>query len=1151
MINHRPNIKLIIFSICIFIGCISNTENTYATAISTAASGDWADPSTWSPAVIPSSSDDITIGAGHVITVRTDQFTHNITVSSGGTLVWSGTKTLSISGAFTVNGTVTMNGGDIALSSTNTPFILGANSFFTWEPATNTVGAATLFTNGIENFSASSTLIIKEWYDYSVPIGSVVTGNFGNLELNSLNSSNLIVEWNQNNYFQTHKVMGTLTIDQGWITLDKSGSINNTVIGNIVLSSINASLYCHSGTHPSSFTVTTSSVTNSGGTFYGLNDGNGNVTINVTGNFSNIGNVKIINNSGIGGVSNGNATLNVNGTFTQNTGDTRFVYNVTTVNSGIYSATFGYLVLNGGIFMGQTGIHVSNGTCTLAITNDFTINFSNTTDKFRGTSLSSIGSTMNTAKLNLSVGGNLSVSGVSASEFTSSASSGSETITLNGNFQVSGTTLCLNYGATSAYHSTQLTIAGNVSINGGGTYFSRNGGTTTGTINGNVSVLSGSLTVKGDTGTAAITVNGSFNQSGGNFYLHNNITSITGNSISFSINGDFTQSAGTLNFDNNSSSISATHSITLRGANYTIGGSGLITHSGSGTSLAFGQLNFSRSGTIIFNRTSIGHYIRQVKQTVSNGCTLDIGTGSVQVSSHANAATDYFRIATGGIVNTRNSQIVSNGLSAYSGLQVDSGGTLKTYNTYGLYNNTSNACINASNNFDFYLHGYSVIEYNGVNNQTITGLGQGVATTTNHKYGILRINFSGDDNTEYVAPASSNVFVRTNLDLVHGEFNLNGFTLTIESGSSSAITRTSGYIKSEVDAAINTSILLWKSLTAGNHEFPFGINSTSYIPVTFTPLSGYGGDVSISTRATAASDNEPFATGVTDLHTSSLSVSGNSVTTEDAIDRWWNINATGYTANVVLTYRGIENTSAAGTYTDPVRVIQWNGSNWTLPGGTGIGTIASTGTVSVTVSSPFTDWLVIRDPNSLPISITTFNAVAGKTEVYLNWTTTTEINNDHFNVERSVDGVHFESIQQISGAGNSSANLNYSFTDKSPVTGTLYYRLKQTDYDGVYRYSEIKTVRFPDENYNGISMENFGPNPFEKNFWLNYQLREKALVTFQLTTQTGQLVHTEGINANEGINRYEFTDESNLTPGIYILTILYNDKKLTQKLIKK
>ncbi len=1130
---------------------ILNTGISFGIALNSTASGNWDNPSTWSPASVPSATDVVVIGAGQTVTVNSDQTIQSLTVSAGGTLTWLPGVTLTINGAVTVNGTVLMNGGNISLPNSNTSFVLGANSFFTWQPGTNTALGATLFTNGNENFSPTSTLTIKKWYNYTVPLGSVVAGNFGNLVLNSPSISNTIVEWNQNNYFQNHRIQGSLTVDQGWITLDKSGSISNTTIGSIVLASINSSFYGHNGTHPSSFSVSTGSVTNNGGIFYGLNDGNGNVTVTVANNFTNIGNVKIINNSGVAGVSNGNATFIVGGIFLQNTGDTRIVYNVTTLNSGTYSCNFGSLLLNGGIFMGQTGCHTAGGTGSITVSNNFTVNFSLASSKFRGTSLSSIGSTMNNLKFRLSVGGNLSISGIVTSEFTGSASLGAETIIINGDLQVSGTTTSFNYGAASASHALSMTIGGNVLITGGTSFISRNPGTAGVSITGSLIVTSGNIIMKGDSGTTNILLGGTFNQSGGNFYLHNNTAVATFNTVVLTVNGDFIQSNGTLNFDNNSSSTSATHTINVAGPSYSVSGSGLITHSGAQSIPVFGQLNFTRNGIVNYSRSGNNHFIQQIKQTVASGCTLNVQTGNIQIASHSNPSTDYFRIASGGIAAVNFGQLVSNGLSGNCGVQIDSLGVIKTFRVKGLYDGTSNACINASNNINFYLHAYSVVEYNGADNQVITGTGAGIATTSNHMYGILRINFNGTDNAEYTAPASSNVFVRTRLDLVHGELNLNSYTLTILSGIPSAITRTGGYVKSEMNAATNTSILLWKNMTSGLHEFPFGVDASSYIPVDFTPTSGFGGDVAVSTRSTFASDNQPYPSGIPVTQTISINMGGNIYDDNYTIDRWWSITANGFTANVSLAFRNVENTLPASNSNGSLGIIQWNRTIWNYPIGGRTGSTANTSTVFATGVTLFSSWTIISNSNPLPIGLEFFNATQNRKEVNIQWATSTEINNDHFNIERSADGGNFQSIQQLAGAGNSTISLHYGAVDKNPIEGTSYYRLKQTDYDGRFTYSEIKSVNMHAMISGNISVDDFGPNPFDQSFWVAYHIDKKGPVNFQLTTMDGRIVRTEEKISEEGSNRYEFTDESGLKSGVYLLNILYNDKKITKKFIKK
>ena len=74
--------------------------------------------------------------------------------------------------------------------------------------------------------------------------------------------------------------------------------------------------------------------------------------------------------------------------------------------------------------------------------------------------------------------------------------------------------------------------------------------------------------------------------------------------------------------------------------------------------------------------------------------------------------------------------------------------------------------------------------------------------------------------------------------------------------------------------------------------------------------------------------------------------------------------------------------------------------------------------------------------------------------------TAAETNNNFFTVLRSLDGVNFDSISNIKGAGNSISPLNYSTYDNSPLSRTLYYRLKQTDYNRAHTYSDLAPVYF-------------------------------------------------------------------------------------------
>ena len=102
----------------------------------------------------------------------------------------------------------------------------------------------------------------------------------------------------------------------------------------------------------------------------------------------------------------------------------------------------------------------------------------------------------------------------------------------------------------------------------------------------------------------------------------------------------------------------------------------------------------------------------------------------------------------------------------------------------------------------------------------------------------------------------------------------------------------------------------------------------------------------------------------------------------------------------------------------------------------------------------------------LPISLIYFKGKSENTKNILEWSTTSEINNDYFNIEKSNDALNFVSIGQISGVGNSNIQIFYQFIDVFPSQEINYYRLKQTDFDGKFSYSEIISInnKFSDIN---------------------------------------------------------------------------------------
>jgi hypothetical protein len=96
---------------------------------------------------------------------------------------------------------------------------------------------------------------------------------------------------------------------------------------------------------------------------------------------------------------------------------------------------------------------------------------------------------------------------------------------------------------------------------------------------------------------------------------------------------------------------------------------------------------------------------------------------------------------------------------------------------------------------------------------------------------------------------------------------------------------------------------------------------------------------------------------------------------------------------------------------------------------------------------------------ALPIELISFEAKMNTNkQVDIFWATASELNNDFFTIERSADGVNWEIVTTATGAGNSIYRIDYAAYDSRPLSGISYYRLKQTDFDGAFEYSNIVSV---------------------------------------------------------------------------------------------
>ena len=174
--------------------------------------------------------------------------------------------------------------------------------------------------------------------------------------------------------------------------------------------------------------------------------------------------------------------------------------------------------------------------------------------------------------------------------------------------------------------------------------------------------------------------------------------------------------------------------------------------------------------------------------------------------------------------------------------------------------------------------------------------------------------------------------------------------------------------------------------------------------------------------------------------------------------------------------------------------------------------------------------------STFPVGLTYFDAIVENNSVVrLNWQTATETNNDFFDVQRSIDGVVFERLERVTGAGNSTSTRTYTTLDHKPHKGISYYRLKQVDFDGRSTISEIVSVMIGDDFGTEVKIQSY-PNPADDKVFLQLNASESVEAEITFMNVTGQTVLKQPVSLHAGQNKHEI-DVSDLIPGLYHLDL--------------
>ena len=179
--------------------------------------------------------------------------------------------------------------------------------------------------------------------------------------------------------------------------------------------------------------------------------------------------------------------------------------------------------------------------------------------------------------------------------------------------------------------------------------------------------------------------------------------------------------------------------------------------------------------------------------------------------------------------------------------------------------------------------------------------------------------------------------------------------------------------------------------------------------------------------------------------------------------------------------------------------------------------------------------IIMVKTDYVPVEMTSFSASANGNSAVLSWSTATETNNKGFSVERMSGNSSWQQVGFVPGFGTSAQQHTYSFNDNNLNSGSYSYRLKETDLDGSYDYSDVVNLDISqpaqfklDQNY---------PNPFNPTTTISYSIPEKSFVSIKVYTVTGEEAASlvNGVQP-EGAHLVTF-NAGNLASGIYLVRL--------------
>ncbi|CAN5414749.1 hypothetical protein BH11BAC1_BH11BAC1_08440 [soil metagenome] len=461
---------------------------------------------------------------------------------------------------------------------------------------------------------------------------------------------------------------------------------------------------------------------------------------------------------------------------------------------------------------------------------------------------------------------------------------------------------------------------------------------------------------------------------------------------------------------------------------------------------------------------------------------------------------------------------------------IDIAGSFTTSNGTSIFNTTGKNIKLAGNfnnnngNTTFSNVGTGTLEFNGTAAQTFTN-SNGAITL----YNVL-MNHTGSGVTLSGANSTMNISASGSLTLTLGKI-ITGATLEVNDQNTAAGSVTPGNINSYVEGRLRRAI----GTSAVAYDFPVGNSAMGYerANISYTTAPGSGYNLLAFFTSWGAVPNGPVSNECPTNNYGLFPAFNHGFWTIDA-----SVGAPTGTYTTSLYNRSYTNN--VGLAWTVMKRTPSGGGAWAL---NGLCSGASTAATTIRTSmSNFSDFATVQYGNPLPIELISFTAEMKHAGVISKWTTSVEINNDYFEVERSKSDFSFEPIGRVKGSGNSNALLNYELYDPYPTTGTNYYRLKQVDYNGHYTYSEVVAIKI-EKGTNDISLY---PNPAKDELHIDFNSFFDGVIDVMIEDAVGQTNLSLKQNVKRGLNSINI-NINQLADGVYYLKLRYPNENATKQ----